>query len=827
MNFKLYQFFSCLSIFIALSVATTLAQTPVGNYQSGFERQGNEISFSTTNADVRLNFCTPSMFRVQVSWTHSFHNNGSLMVTRYQWPKMKFKAVNKGDHFLLQTKKLKVLINKSPFRIRIETLKGKVISSEADTNVNGGAYTNGDQVWDEKILKPGEQFFGFGERMGFVDQRGKKVHLWVGRGEASTHTMGAFNVMKANYSPIPFFMSTRGYGIFFHNSYATDWDMGHSNPNSYTFKAAGGELDYYFIYGPGFPAILDQYTDLTGKTPMMPRFAYGLQVGTYSGGTWGHVEDVSPQYVINLARKFRQLDIPADLLWLDSTWRLFGSLGHGGTTFQWRSVFKHPKAMLDSIYAMHYHMVGVHIRPFLDNGTKFHLLKKAKEHGGVLFPAPGRLGDIVNFFDSSAVDWWWKHGVMKVASDGVKFLKTDAGNSFRYYSKHKNGALAQTVDSLHNLFPLVYTRAPFEKFMKYNNMRGMTQTREGYAGIQRYPYIFSGDWPSRWQYYKANIKGALNIGLSGVSDWAHCMGGFGRKSGSELYIRWTQFGLLSPVAMLFGTDHPGYHLPWNYDQAALKNFRKYDKLRYQLMPYIYTTAYENHVNGLPMMRALVLEYQHDVNTYHLSDEYLFGNYMLICPVTTKGAQSRVIYLPKGTWYNYWTGEKVKGKQHITVPTPLLQMPIFIKAGAIIPMQQPMKYIGQEPVDTLRLDIYPGGNSSYSIYNDDGTSMAYKKGVYAITKIQCYQNNDGTKIEINTPKGKYDVPTRSYKLTIHTFHAPVSVSSNGKKLAEASSMNEYKKSVHTREWYFDHNQNMLYIRPGGNSRKSITIEINKK
>ncbi|HKI45233.1 MAG TPA: TIM-barrel domain-containing protein [Balneolales bacterium] len=827
MKCKLNQFFGLLLITIFLFASTTFAQTPIGNYRSGFQKQGNEISFSASNADVRIDFCTPTMFRVQVSWKRSFPNNENLMVTKYHWPEVTYQASDQGDHFLLQTEKLKVIVTKNPVRISVETPDGTIISSESGSGF-GASKDSGAVVCSKKLI-PGEHFFGFGERMGFTDQLGKDVHLNVGRGIAHSHIMGAYNVMKANYSPVPFFMSTRGYGIFLHNSYATDWDMGHSNPDSYTFKADGGEMDYYFIYGPGFPAILNQYTDLTGKSPMMSRFAYGLHVGTYSGGTWGHEQDASPEYVINLGHKFRNEDVPADILWLDSTWRYFGKIGHGGTSFQWRAVFKHPEAMLDSLYKMHYAMVGLHIRPFLDNGTKFHLLTDARKQGGVLYPANGRLGDIVNFFNPSSVDWWWKHGVMKVASVGVKFVKTDAGNSFVYHSfgSHANPSVAQKVDSLHNLFPIAYARGPYEEFMKYNKMRGMNQTREGYAGIQRYPYIFAGDWPSRWQYFGPIIKAGLNIGLSGVGYWANCNGGFEQKADPELYIRWTQFGMLSPVAMIFGMDHPGYKEPWNYGKEALKIFRQYDKLRYSLIPYIYTSAYENHTTGVPLMRALVLEYQNDVNTYDVADEYLFGDDMLVCPVTTKGANSRVVYLPKGTWYNYWTGEKVDGKQDITVPTPLDQMPIFIKAGAIIPMQKPMKYVGQEPVDTLRLDIYPFKSSSYSIYDDDGKSLKYETGDFAKTKIKCRDDESRIEVAINTPVGKYNVPARSYKLTVHTDHSPISVSANGSQLRKVQGLKEYKNSAHSQVWYYNKDKNLLYVRPGGNSNSEINVEVQKQ
>lgn len=802
----------------------TQAQSRIGRYRSGFKVTGNEVNFRAENANVRLSFCTSSMFRVQISWKRKFDNNEHWMVTKYQWPKVHFTTRENNKRFLIKTKKLNVIVEKSSMAIKVLTKNGKTIWSES---MNGGGFKNGQSVKCDNILHPGEQFFGFGERMGFQDQRGKLVRLNVGRGKARSHTMGAFNVLKANYCPVPFFMSTRGYGIFFHNSFATQWDMGFSDPDQYSFKAKGGELDFYFIYGPKFPSIINQYTDITGKSPLMARFSMGLHVGTYSGGTWGHEKLASPYYVMNLGRKFRKYNIPADILWLDSTWRYFGKLGHAGTTFQWRSAFKNPKAMIDTLYAMHYHMVGVHIRPFLDNGTKYDLLTQAHEHH-VTYPAKGMLGNIVDFFNQSAVNWWFNHAVKKVATSGVRFVKTDAGDSFQLGrdTSRNSGSTIKAVQRLHNLFPIAYARAPFEEFEKYNHMRGYNQTREGYAGIQRYPYIFAGDWPSRWQYFAPVIKAGLNIGLSGVGYWANCNGGFERKASQELYIRWTQFGMLSSVAMIFGMDHPGYKEPWNYGHKALIDFRKYDQMRYRLIPYIYTAAYKMYKTGMPLMRDLVMEYQNDPNVYHISNEYLFGPDMLVCPVTTKGAKSRVVYLPKGTWYNYWTGKKYIGKQYLTVPTPLMQMPIFIKAGSIIPRQKVMNYVGEYPVNWLNLSIYPKGISSYSIYDDDGTSMKYQQGDYALTKITCRDESKRIEIHINPPKGEYKVSVRTYELTLHSVTSPKDVRSNHGRLDQLISQKKFKSSKKRNIWFYDKNKNILYVKPSGNSKKEITVTVEK-
>jgi alpha-glucosidase len=188
---------------------------------------------------------------------------------------------------------------------------------------------------------------------------------------------------------------------------------------------------------------------------------------------------------------------------------------------------------------------------------------------------------------------------MRTASLGAKFLKTDEGSAFGGEANEstKVGPKGKEIAKLHNLFPLAYAKAPYEKFQQFNGVRGVNQTREGYAGIQRYPYIFAGDWPSEWQYFAPVIKAGLNIGLSGVGNWAHCMGGFEHVADPELYIRWVQFGMFSPVALVFGMDHPGYKEPWSYGADALRNFKKYDSLRYRLLPYIYSNAYEMYRTG--------------------------------------------------------------------------------------------------------------------------------------------------------------------------------------------------------------------------------------
>ena len=810
-----------------LIVSNVSAQTPIGNLQSQYERDGNVVFFSGQNADLKLQFYTPSIVRVQSSWNRSFENVGKeWMLVDKNWSAVDVIVEETEQEVRFKTDELVVNVQKNPLKLTFLTTTGKVLNTERMSQSGGGSMKKDEAVWVEKELMPDEHFFGFGERMDFVDQRGKKIELDVGRGTGPTHTVGAYNILKANYSPVPFFMSTQGYGIFFHTPYTTHWDMGHSNANAYSFKAENGQIDYFFMYGPEFATILNQYTGLTGKSPLVPKFTLGLNVGTYSGGTWGYEENTSDDYVINLGRKFKEKGIPADVLHLDSTWRIFGPNGTGSTTFEWRNTFDNPTAMFDSLYAIGYNMVGVHVRPRYDNGEKYNLLDQARE-AGVVYPEPGG-GEFVNFFDSTAVDWWWENGARMVIDQGAMFFKTDEGSAFgkKANESDKIGPTGPEAERLHNLFPIAYTQAPFKRFQKENNMRGFNLTREGYAGIQRYPYIWAGDWPSEWQYFKPVIRAGLNIGLSGVGFWSHNMGGFEHEPDPELYIRWVQFGMFSPIAHLFGMDHPGYKEPWSYGEQAERIFKQYDRMRYRMIPYIYSEAWKMHKTGKPIMRALVLEHQDDINTYDIDDQYMFGDNLLVAPVTTKGAKTRTIYLPEGTWYDYWNGEKYDGKQYIAHLTPLDKLPIFVKAGGIIPQRNRIESLGEQPADTLTLEIFPHGQSLYDIYDDDGESKEYENGEYAITRVMVEDLPQKTTINIQSPKGEYQVPERSYKLLIHTKQSPGSVLEGSRTLNKISNFEVFQKNPEQVGWYFDEQSGKLFVRLSGNSVNDINVNISK-
>jgi alpha-glucosidase (family GH31 glycosyl hydrolase) len=779
-------------------------------------RDGNTVQLSAPGGDVRLEFCSPGMFRVRRSPNSHFGENETWMVRQYAFAPVTLQLTEEAGALHIETDELFIRLTGNPVLITVKDKQGKTRYSE----LPAGRFVDG-AVKNTVALGADEHFFGFGERMDFLDQRGKRVYLNVELGRGAKPAVGGKDILRANYCPVPFMLSTRGYGLFFHTAFPSLWDMGWSDSAAYSFEAAGGELDYYFIYGPDMYRLVDRYTALTGKSPMLPRYAMGLHVGTYCGGTWKYETFTGDRYPVELARRFRTEGIPFDLLWFDSTWRFFNTtFGNGGCTFEWRETFRNIDRMFEDLYAENIKAVGLHIRPILDNGLDYKLLDRARSAGHVLVPH-ARSEGLVNFFDAAAVNWWWNNAAKRLADAGAKFFKTDVGSAF-FLQEGVDEMAGRKAAEWHNLFPLAYAEAPYRKFQEASpNLRGLTHTREGYAGIQRYPYIWAGDWGSEWQWFEPLISAGLSMGLSGVGNWTHCMGGFEQYSpyDTELYIRWCQFGMFSPIAMLFGMDHPRYHEPWTYGEAALDNFRKYARLRYALLPYIYTAERDLYDSAKPVMAPLVMDFPHDENTYNLTRQYMFGPSLMVCPVTVKGALSQSVYFPGGEWIDYETGERITGRQYKSFLTPLEVLPLYVRAGAIIPMQPEMQWVDEFPADVLTLDVYPSGASGYELYEDDGETMNYAEGVFSRTRFTSTLTSEGWTFTADPPVGAYTPPRHAYLIKALLDAKPDTVSENGKPLLEWDTLDEVQQQT---GWFYDVATHRLWVKTAGNNKTGVVV-----
>jgi len=807
----------CLGILLGAATGVRAQVVYPGDTTGHFERAGNTVTIRAARAVVRLEFCTASMVRVRTTFTGEFAANEPIMVVKYDWPTVPLTARDAGDALLLSTTRLGVRVDKSPLRVAFyDPTFARQIAGDLP-EAGGGVVRDEAGLRIRLRLAPAEQFFGLGERMDHFGWRGKKVTLNVGRGQNPDHNLGAYRIDAANYCPVPFLISTGGYGIFVHTDRATTWDIGASAAEWYEVSADAPEMDLYFILGPSPKEMLSQYTELTGRTPLLPKPAYGINFGTYSGGTWGHEEQAGQEYVIALARRFREEDIPADVLHLDSTWRRFGKLGgRNATSFEWREPnFPDPAAMFRALRELHFSLVGLHVRPRLDNGERSSLLDEGLA-AGIIADTPTK--NIVNFFDAKAVDWWWRHAVLPKVEQGAGFLKTDEGSVF-------------PTPGLHNLFPIVYARAAYEGFQAHLGRRGFNLAREGYAGIQRYPYIWAGDWPSRWTFFPAVLRGGLNLALSGISAWSHNAGGFEEVASEELYQRWTAFGFFTPVAHFLGMEHPQYKEPWNYGARVLETFRRYARLRYRLIPYIYSTAYQAYAEGTPMMRPLVFEFPGDRRLDGVDDEYLFGDFLLVAPVTQEGATSRRIVLPAGVWFDYWTGRRLPAVEAINYAAPADVLPLIAKGGAILPMQPDMAYIGEKPVDPLTIEVFPYRRSSFDLYEDDGESLAYQRGAFSITRIACDDTDQQMMLRTDVRAGKPTmgrvvVRPRSYEFKVHLDRPPRGVSVNG-RAARLVASSERVPAGAGDAYVYDAEQRVLWVRTDPERRTHTALVAVRK
>lgn len=782
------------------------SQVP-GNLTAKPERVGNVVVLRTERAVVRLEFCTPAVVRVRARFDGAFRADEHIMVVRHSWPAIVLRLRDTGSSVDISSSRLTVRVHKSPFRLEfVDTTTGRIVTGD-DAGAGGGIAAEAGMLRARMRLSPSEQFFGFGERMDRFNWRGHSVVLNVGRGQDPNHDLGAYRIDAANYCPVPFFMSTGGYGIFFHTARATTWDMGERAPTSYQLSAVEDELDYYFFLGPEFRTVLAAYTDLTGRTPLLPTPAYGVNFGTYSGGTWGHEEDAGQTYVVGLVQRFRDEGIPIDVLHLDSTWRKFGKLGgRNATSFEWREPgFPEPGAMFKTLDSRHVALNGLHVRPRLDNGDSTSLLSDALA-AGVIADTPAK--NIVNFFAPAAVQWWWRNAVMPKVRQGATFLKTDEGSVY-------------PGDDLHNLFPVVYAKAAYEGFQDELQRRGFNLTREGYAGVQRYPYIWAGDWPSRWTFFAPVVRGGLSIALSGIGAWGHNAGGFEEVATEELYLRWTPFGFFNPVAHFLGMEHPHYKEPWRYGDKALFTFRRYALLRHRLLPYIYSAAFDTYETGIPMMRPLVLDYPADRRVYDLDDQFMFGDALLVAPITQAGAMGRKVFLPPGEWLDYWTGERHEGDRTIEYAAPPDVMPIFVRGGAIIPMQPAMNYVGEKPVDPLTLDVYPSGRSSIRLYEDDGMSLDYQKRVFARSAVTSDLRPGSLSVQVQAPTGPFRVSPRAYEFRVHLDREPRAVRIDGTAVTKV----DRRPSAGPTDagWWYDTSQRVLVVHTDS-SRKALAARL---
>ncbi|WP_376796307.1 TIM-barrel domain-containing protein [Thermogemmatispora sp.] len=564
-------------------------------------------------------------------------------------------------------------------------------------------------------LSPEEHCYGLGERFTRLDQRGTTVVLWNSDAWGTT--------TEAAYKHVPFLLSSRGYGLFVHTPTPVVFSLGTPSARSALLRCGEPGLDLFLIFGQGAREILEEYTRLTGRATLPPRWAFGVWLSRCRYQTRAEVEEV--------ARRARAEEVPCDVLHIDPAWLAQPNLSCDFTVNE--EAFPDLPGLLRELGEQGF-KVSLWELPYVsETAPRYEEAARAgyflrDEHGepiGADFGGPppdGRRRAVVDFTNPAARAWWQDlHRPLLRA--GVAVFKTDFGEGVPAAARAANG---MTGHELRNLYPLLYNAAVHEVIAQETGRPGMVWGRSGWAGTQRYPAQWGGDPKTDVEAMACSLRGGLNLALSAPGLWAHDIGGFyGPPPSPELYIRWAQFGLLSPLARAHGTTP---REPWAFGEEALTIFRRYARLRMRLNPYLYSVAWEAHAQGLPMLRPLLLEFPGDPVAAMIDDAYLLGPALLVAPVFSEAREpvARQLYLPAGEWIDFWSEERLAGGRFITRQAPLEIIPLYVRAGTVLPLGPECSFLDEAPPDRLTLEVYPGAEGQGRlIWDAEGTATEFR------------------------------------------------------------------------------------------------------
>ncbi len=684
---------------------------------------GTGLEFTCANGRVRIQVLSDSIVRVRATRAAEFGSDFSYAVAKTKWPNVRA-TITAGK---IVTKKVLITFTKSPFRIKFATAAGKVLNRDLALEWEG------ETCRSRRALARDEMFFGCGEKTGPLNKRGSTATFW--NTDDPNHTYAT----EALYVSIPFLISTRRgahYGIFWDNTHRTRFNLGQvEDEKHYILESDAGEIDYYFFAGDSTRDVVHGYTELTGRMWMPPRWALGFQQCRWSY--------MSADEIVDIARNFRKRKIPCDVIYCDIDYM------DGYRVFTWNpKTFPKPREIIETLRKMGFKLVTI-IDPGVKNDNGYVVCRDGKKKGMFLENAVGGWftgnvwpGECVfpDFTNPRVREWWgaWHKDLLDV---GVAGIWNDMNEPAVW--NHPGGTMPLDVPHdydghhtpharAHNVYGFNMARSCHEALRSQRpNQRPFVITRAAYAGIQRYSIVWTGDNQSLWEQLAVSIPECLNLSLSGVPFCGPDVGGFGRDCTGELLARWTQAGAFFPFFRNHTAQGTRRQEPWTFGKEVEDICCKYISLRYQLLPYFYNLFREATLDGTPIMRPLFWEFPEDPHGYAIDDEFLLGPSLLVAPVIKPGATARAVYLPEGHWYDFWTARVYKGSEFISASAPLERIPLFVRAGSILPMTKPIQHTS-EKVREVILNIFPGATTTGYLYEDDGASFDYERGQYSLT-----------------------------------------------------------------------------------------------
>ncbi len=734
-----------------------------------------ELSAETTLGKFKVTQYSSHILRVAISRQEEFESFSYSVVADSSDEKIDVQDLD--HHLVIKTSALQLLIDKKPARFSFQTLDGKIINED---DVLGASWI-GEQATLYKKLQDGERFIGLGEKTGNLDRRGSGYQNW------NTDAYAYHSSADPLYSSIPFYIGVHHhlcYGIFLDNTHKTYFNFGASNNRFASLAADAGELNYYFIYGNSIQEIIQHYTWLTGRMELPPQWSIGYQQCRYS-----YYPD---KEVLNVARTFREKEIPADAIVLDIHYMEKYKI------FTWdKKNFPDPKGMIDTLKKDGFHIVimcdpGIKAErgyeTYEDGVSKEVFLKypDGENYTGQVWPGWCHFPDFTNPKTRS----WWADKFKDYVNLGVEGFWNDMneiatwGHSLPENIEFDFDGNKATTRRGRNVFGFQMARSTYEgtkKLMK--GKRPFNLTRSGFAGIQRYSALWTGDNVSYDEHMMLGIRIVNSLGLSGVAFAGYDAGGFVGDANTKLFARWISIASLSPFFRAHTMINTRDSEPWSYGEEVEQICRNCIKFRYQLMPYIYSLFHEASQTGMPVQRSLAIDYTHQPLVYdgQYQHQYLFGPTILVAPVESTKELMK-IFLPEGEWYYLYSGKIYSGDQEIMLECPIHKLPVFIKAGSVLPMQKSVMN-SSEKTDELILHVYAGEHSSeFIFYSDDGETFQYQKGEFAKRKIQ--YNTIESKLIVGKTEGALKEQFTKLKFIFHGLAADeVTINSEKKSLAQ--------------------------------------------
>jgi len=758
---------AALPLFLCAVFSVANAQWEPMNPVTAVHQQKNAAVFTLQTGTLKIQVCSDSVLHIVYSATATFPEREDYVITKKAWAGAPFTVQSTDDATTITTAALKVVVARKDSAITYNDLEGHKLIQEGTRKLMP-VRVNGEDTYHA------ESFFNiYGTREGLYGLGQHQAGVWNYRGEAVDISQDNTNIA------VPFLVSSNGYGIYWNNDSRSRFNNRFAN-YMYLSSEVADAVDYYFFYGPDLDKVVADYRELTGTAPMFGKWAYGF---------WQCKNRYrSQEEILGVAHKYRELHIPADDIVQDWFW--WNRKGE----FIFNKNYPDPKAMVDGLHNDHFHLM-ISVWPFFEPGSKEYdymsqqgwFIEKFK------FAKPPYHTDGMAVYDATnpeARKYYWDlidKGLFKLGLDAWWMDTTEPeteGLEENIQLGHK--LAAGSGDRFVNIFPLMTTGAVYQGQRGASDQkRVFILSRSAFAGSQRNGVTaWSGDINSDWLSYRRQIPAGLNFALSGIPYWTTDIGGFVFGSPTEpafreLFIRWFQFGTFNPVLRVHGTRSPDENELWSYGPEAQKTLVAFDRLRYRMLPYIYSLAWKTTSSGYTLMRPLVMDFRTDVRAQNTGNQFMFGPAFLVNPITEPSADSRNVYLPDAKWFDFWSGRVQQGGHAIEAAAPIDRLPLYVRAGSILPLGPEMEWSTEKPEDPIELRIYPGADGDFTLYEDENDGYNYEKGVYAT--IPLHWDDAQHTLTIGDRKGEFPgmLQSRTFKVVVVGERRGAGISPEGK------------------------------------------------